>query len=118
MRIAPVATRSRSLVSLVRFVALSLFAALLLARLGPFCEAAAQAAPVASAMAGCDGKTRKAPDKEAPGSACTTPCVAVRGDALARAAPALPPAIVPVAAPASGLVGLPVPPATPPPRLV
>ena len=105
-----------SLLPLFRTAALVAVAALLLLRLGPFCEATAQAAPLAPAMTGCDGKGSDTPAKKVSVSACTTPCTAVRGEPLARVepAPALP--IAPWPSASSSLVGLPVPPATPPPR--
>lgn len=107
---------SASLLPLFRTAALVALAALLLLRLGPFCEAAAQAAPLAPAMAGCDEKGSDTPAKKASVSACMTPCTAVRGEALARAEPAPAFSIAPWSSPVSSLVGLPVPPATPPPR--
>ena len=95
---------------------LAALAALLLLRLGPFCEAAAQAAPIASAMAGCEGKGT--PAKKASPPACAAPCTAVPGETLARVEPLSMPAIAPRPSPASSLVGLPIPPATPPPQAV
>lgn len=108
--------RPTSLLSLFRTAALVALAALLLLRLGPFCEAAAQAAPLAPAMAGCDERESDTPAKKASTSACTTPCTAVRGEALAKVGPAPVFSIAPWPSPLSSLVGLPVPPATPPPR--
>lgn len=107
---------SRPLAGLLRGAVLAVLAALLLLRLGPFCEAAAQAAPIAPAMAGCEGKGTL--DKKASPPACATPCTAVPGQALGRVEPMPVPAIAPRPSPASSLVGLPIPPATPPPRAV
>jgi hypothetical protein len=107
---------SRPLASLFRVALLGVFAALLLVRLGPFCEAAAQAAPIATAMTGCEGKG--VPAKKAPASACATPCAAVQGETIARVEPLRFPTIAPMPATAPGLAGQPVPPATPPPRSV
>ncbi|MCB8829926.1 hypothetical protein LJD47_33420, partial [Escherichia coli] len=53
-RIGTVGTRSQPSASLLRVALLGVLAALLLLRLGPWCEAAASAAPVAPVMAGCD----------------------------------------------------------------
>lgn len=110
--------RARPIGGMIRMAALAMLAVLLLGRLGPFCEAAAQAAPVASAMAGCDGEAGKAPEKKPSLSACATPCTAVPGNALARVEPVAIPPIAPWPAPLSGLAGAPVPPAIPPPRSV
>ncbi len=100
----------------LRLAVLVMLAVLLVMRLGPICEAAANAAPAASEMAGCEGKQK--PNKVPQQSACSTPCMAVRGDAPAQvaAAPPMPMAFSPL--PVAGLVGMPVPPATPPPRIV
>jgi hypothetical protein len=103
---------------MIRVAALAMLAVLLLGRLGPFCEAAAQAAPITQGMAGCDGEGTKTPQKKASLSACATPCTAVPGEALA---PIEPITILPVAPwpePLIGLAGAPIPPATPPPRTV
>ena len=110
--------RSQPLASLLRVAALAVLAALLLVRLGPFCEAAAQAVPTAPAMAGCDGKGTNTPEKKAPLSACAMPCTAVPGAALARVEPITIRPVAPWPARARGLVGAPIPPATPPPRFV
>lgn len=95
---------------------MGVLAALLLMRLGPFCEAAAQAAPIPMAMAGCEGKGTDVPGEKAPPPACATPCTAVPGEALARIEPVAIRPIAPWPAPLAGLTGTPIPPATPPPR--
>jgi len=56
MQRAGVTISFRPLATLLRTIVLAVFAVLLLTRLGPFCEAAAQATPIASVMAGCDEK--------------------------------------------------------------
>lgn len=118
VRVAGVEYQLRPLSSLLRMAALAMLAALLLVRLGPFCEAAAQAAPVSTVMAGCDGKGTGTPEKKTSASACATPCAAVRGDTLARGEPMRLASIALIPAPAPGMVGLPVAPAMRPPRLV
>ena len=115
MRIAGVENRLRPLASLLRVVALGVIAALLLVRLGPICEAAARAAPIAPTMSGCEGKGSGTPENKASLSACATPCTAVPGEALARVEPITIPAVAPWPAPLAGLTGAPIPPATPPP---
>jgi len=108
---------SRLLAQLLRIVGLTVLASLLLMRLGPFCEAVAQATPIASAMAGCgDGTGSPTPKKMTLQTACGTPCVAVPGDALAPVdlGPVLPIAHWPSRA--SSIVGWSVPLPTPPPR--
>lgn len=107
---------SRPLASLLRIALFGALAALLLVRLGPFCEAAAQAAPIGMVMGGCEGKGM--PEKKAPASACATPCAAVQGDTIARVEPLRFPATAPMPASISSLAGQAVPPATPPPRNV
>lgn len=102
----------------LRTAVLVVLAVLLLVRLGPFCEAAAQAAPIASAMAGCEGKGTGAPEDKAPLPACATPCTAVPGEALARVEPITVLPVAPWPGPSVGLAGAPIPPATPPPRTV
>ena len=116
MPIAGVEKASRPLASLLRFAVLGVLAALLLVRLGPFCEAAAHAAPIATVMTGCEGKGT--PEKKAPVSACATPCAAVQGETLVRVEPVRLPSIAPTPVPVSGMAGFPVPPATPPPQTV
>ena len=116
MPIAGVEKASRPLASLLPIAVLGVLVALLLVRLGPFCEAAAHAAPIATVMPGCEGKGT--PEKKAPVSACATPCTAVPGETLASVEPVRLPAIAPIPVPASGMVGFPVPPATPPPQMV
>ena len=100
----------------LRLVALAMLAMMLVMRLGPICEAIANAAPVASEMAGCEGtqKPAKAPQH----AACSTPCTAVQPTVLAPvdAAPSVRMALRPRHV--EGLIGMPVPPATPPPRTV
>jgi len=108
----------RSFAGLLRTVALAVFAVLLLTRLGPFCEATAQAAPIASAMSGCEGKEMPASDKKGTQAACATPCMALPGEALEPGEPLSMTAIVPWPAHPSSIEGWPVPPATPPPRAV
>lgn len=110
--------RARPIGGIIRMAALAMLAVLLLGRLGPFCEAAAQATPIASAMAGCDGEAGKAAEKKPSLSACATPCTAVPGDALARVEPVVIPPIAPWSTPLIGLAGTPVSPATPPPQTV
>jgi hypothetical protein len=102
----------------LRATVLVVLAALLLVRLGPFCETAAQAAPIASAMVGCDGDGTPAPVKKAPLSSCATPCTAVPGEALVRVEPIANHPVAPWPALLTGLAGSPIPPATPPPRTV
>lgn len=93
-----------------------MLAVMLVLRLGPICEAVANAAPVASEMAGCEGshKPTKAPQQ----AACSTPCVAIESEALAQAGAAAPIRMAIKPLPVTGLMGMPVPPATPPPRAV
>lgn len=69
------------LAGMLRLAALAMLAVVLVMRLGPVCEAVANASPVASEMAGCEGKPkpRKAP-QQAP---CSTPCMAVQASAMA-----------------------------------
>lgn len=117
MQIAGVTNGFRPFAGLLRTVALAVFAVLLLTRLGPFCEATAQAAPIAS-MSGCEDKGMPAPEKKGASAACATPCMAVPGEALARAEPLAITAVAPWPSRPSSIEGWPVPPATPPPRSV
>ena len=71
----------------LRTAVLIVLAALLLVRLGPFCETSAQAAPITAAMIGCEGEKTKPPEQKGSVSACATPCTAIPGDALARVEP-------------------------------
>ena len=118
MRMTEVANATRPFASLLRRVALILLAVLLLARLGPFCEVSAQAAPIASPMAGCEGKGSSAPQKKFVDAACATPCVAVPGEAIARVGLRPMPAASPWPASYVKMDDLPVAPAIPPPRTV
>lgn len=110
--------RSRPFASLLRTVTLAVFAMLMLTRLGPFCEATAQAAPIAATMTGCEGKEIPASDKKGTQVACATPCMAVPGEALERGEPLPMTAVAPWPSHPSSIEGWPVPPATPPPRSV
>lgn len=119
MSLRSVEYTSRLLSQLLRIAGLTVLAGLLLMRLGPFCEVAAQAASIASTMAGCeDGKGSSTPKKMIPQAACATPCVAVPGEALAPVdfRPMLP--IAPWPSRASSMDGWSVPLPTPPPRTV
>ena len=116
--IARMTKGSPALARPLRTAVLVVLAALLLIRLGPFCEAAAQAAPIAPAMTGCNGQDGETPDERASLSACATPCTAVPGEALARVEPHALAPVAPWPAPLTGLAGVPIPPATPPPRTV
>jgi len=110
---------SRLLSQLLRIAGLTALAGLLLMRLGPFCEVAAQATPIASAMAGCgEGRGSPTSNKTIPRAACATPCAAVPGEALAPVDldPMLP--IAPWPSRALSLDGWSVPLPTPPPRTV
>lgn len=118
MQVADVTNGFRPLAGLLRTVALAVFAVLLLTRLGPFCEATAQAAPIASAMSGCEGKEMPASDKKGTQAACAMPCMAVPGETLERGEPLPMTAVVPSPSHPSSIEGWPVPPATPPPRAV
>lgn len=71
------AIRVPRLADLMRGAVLVLLAALLLARLGPFCEASAQAARIVTARSGCDGKETPATEKKGGSTACASPCMAV-----------------------------------------
>lgn len=75
---------------LLRAFALTLLGAMLLVRMGPMCEAMAQAAPVGdvhAAMADCD-RAPSVPVKKAPPISCAGTCVATPVDAqLASSAP-------------------------------
>ena len=66
---------------MLRLAALAVLAVMLVMRLGPICEAVANASPVASEMAGCEGKPK--PGKGPQQAACSTPCTAVQASALA-----------------------------------
>ena len=119
MSLRSVKYTSRLLSQLLRIAGLTVLAGLLLMRLGPFCEAAAQATPIASAMTDCgDVKGSPTPKKMIPQAACATPCVAVPGHALAPVdlGPMLP--IAHWASRASSMDGWSVPLPTPPPRTV
>lgn len=118
MQIAGVTNGFRPFAGLLRTVALTVFAVLLLTRLGPFCEVTAQAAPIASSMSGCEGKETPASDKKGTQAACATPCMAVPGDALERGEPLPMTAVAPWPSHPSSIEGWPVPPATPPPQSV
>ena len=100
----------------LRPAALVVLAVMLVMRLGPVCEAVANASPVAAEMAGCEGKPK--PAKALQQAACSTPCTAVQASALALidAAPPIRMALRPL--PVASLSGMPIPPATPPPRTV
>ncbi len=100
----------------LRLTVLAVLAVVLVMRLGPICEAVANAAPVASEMAGCAGEQK--PGKVSQQVACSTPCTAVKADAFASADAAPPVRIALRPLPIEGLEGRPVPPATPPPRAV
>jgi hypothetical protein len=104
------------LAGMLRLAALAVLAVVLVMRLGPICEAVANASPVASEMTGCEGKPK--PGKAPQQAACSTPCTAVQTGALAPvdAAPPVRMAFRPL--PVVGLAGMPIPPATPPPRTV
>jgi hypothetical protein len=74
---------SMSFGRLFRVFALTLLGAMLLVRMGPMCEAMAQAAPVAgahAAMKDCD-RAPVSPGKKAPPVTCATACVATSVDA-------------------------------------
>ncbi|HEX8414310.1 MAG TPA: hypothetical protein VF637_10560 [Sphingomicrobium sp.] len=118
MQIAGVTNGFRPIASLLRMVALAVFAVLLLTRLGPFCEATAQAASIASSMSGCEGKGMPASEKKGAQAACATPCMAVPGEVLARVEPLPITAVPPWPAHSASIEGWPVPPTTPPPRSV
>lgn len=73
---------------LFRVFALTLLGAMLLIRMGPMCEAMAQAAPLAethAAMADCD-RTPAIPAKKVPPAACTGACIATALDVHASPA--------------------------------
>lgn len=116
MRIAGVEYGIRPLARLLRVTLIGVLATLLLMRLGLFCEATAHAATIAPVMAGCEGTGK--PDKQGPSPACATPCTAVSGEMLARIDQVRLIAVAFAAAPVSVLNGLPMRPATPPPRAV
>lgn len=110
---------SRFLSQLLRIASLTVLAGLLLMRLGPFCEVAAQAVPIASAMAGCgDGKSSPTSKKMIPNAACATPCMAVPGEALAAIDLGRMLPIAPWPSRASSMDGWSVRLPTPPPRTV
>lgn len=118
MQIAGVTNGFQPFAGLLRTVALAVFAVLLLTQLGPFCEATAQAAPIASAMSGCERREMPASDKKGTQVACATPCIAVPGEALERGERLPVTAVAPWPSHPSSIEGWPVPPATPPPRSV
>lgn len=104
------------LAGMLRLAALTVLAVVLVMRLGPICEAVANASPITSEMAGCEGKPKlgKVPQQ----AACSTPCTAVQTGALASVAAAPPVRMAFRPLPVVGLAGMPIPPATPPPRTV
>lgn len=90
---------------------------MLMVRVGPLCEEVALAAvPNVSAMAECDGKPIKTPDKKSQPMACTTPCVGIRGENAECTDPMLQVAVDPQPDRPAGLAGLTHAPATPPPQ--
>lgn len=91
-----------------------MFAVMLLVRLGPICEASAQAGPIASAMAECEDKGPPAPGTKAQQPACATPCIAIPGEAVARVAVVSLPSIAPMPSRASKMAGRLASPETPP----
>jgi hypothetical protein len=105
---------------LLRLIALTLAAAVLMLRAGPMCGGMAQAAPVpAMAMADCVDQAPAAPAKKAPPAACTMSCaVCAALDAAPLATPTLFAEAPPAAWPARDLSGLSPAPATPPPQRV
>lgn len=64
VRVAGVEHGLHHLAGLLRMTALVMLGFLLVARLGPLCEAAAEAAPVGATMANCDGKGTGTPEKK------------------------------------------------------
>jgi len=112
----PVERRLNRLARPLRLAVLTMLAVMLVLHLGPICEAVANAAPVESGRADREGrhKPKKAPQQ----AACSTPCMAVQSEALAQTGPNAPIRIALKPLPVAGLMGMPVPPATPPPRAV
>lgn len=121
--VARVGYRTRPFDNLLRGAMLAILALMLLVRLGPACEATAAAwgaggaaAPVISAMAGCEGMPVPSPDKKRASSACATPCISLPGQATASVEPAAHADPAPWPARHQGLTGPPLAPATPPPQ--
>lgn len=101
---------------MLRLAALAVLALVLVMRLGPICEAVANASPVALKMAGCESKPK--PGKAPQQAACSSPCAAVQASALVPVDVAPPARLALRPLPVVGLTGMPIPPATPPPRTV
>ena len=103
---------------LARTLALLLLGAMLLVRMGPMCEAIAQAAPPAEAHAGmadCD-RAPPTPVKKAPSVDCVGACIATALDVHTSPAPQLAVRTDPPAPEPHALVGRSGGPAPPPPR--
>ena len=103
---------------LVRTFALVLLGAMLLVRMGPMCEAMAQAAPLTQAYAGmadCD-RAPPTPVKKAPPVDCVGACIATALDVHTSPAPQLAVRTDPPAPEPHALVGRSGGPAPPPPR--
>lgn len=100
----------------LRFAMLAALALMLVMRLGPACEAVANAAPIASDMSGCEGKSK--PGKISQQAACSTPCMVVAVEPLIHADAASPIGAAYRPMPMAAMTGMLVPPATPPPRTV
>ncbi len=108
-----------SFAKLLRGTVTAILAVLLLARVGPFCDAAHAALAVSPiAMANCEGGSTEAPQKKSSRPGCSTLCVALPGEALARLKPVSLPSIMPWSSVTPGLADLPLAPGTPPPRIV
>jgi hypothetical protein len=105
-----------SLAKPLRFAVLAALAVMLVMRLGPACEAVANAAPIASDMSGCEGKSK--PAKIPQQVACSTPCMAIPGEAHAYVEAGSPIRAAHRPTPIAAMAGMLVPPATPPPRTV
>ncbi|MBB5712613.1 hypothetical protein [Sphingomonas xinjiangensis] len=103
---------------ILRAFALLVLGAMLLVRMGPLCETAAQAAAPAAAhaaMADCEEAPRS-PAKKVPGVACAGPCIAAEPQDVAPVGDVMVVSVQPAVQLHSPLEGRSAGPAPPPPR--